>query len=258
MNLSSAILSSASYANIQTGLDPHVYTSGRWLRNDKLERDSRHISFDFESLCKRVIALCAGAVSIATYDKREGGFNRVFIFTTNNEKRVVARLPFALAGPSMLTTSSEVATIKYRMFCPFFGSKDKAATDCYDILVQSNTSIPIPKILDWSDDASNSIGSEYIIMEHSTGVQLAQRWPTMTGDQQIRCIETVYQKVKEMVDIKFSSYGSLYFGDSSLGSGSQQKLNQGFSIGPHCGSTYWDCRVGEPRYYHNVKPNRGP
>lgn len=99
-----------------TGLDPHVYTSGRWLRRDKPERDSRYISFDFDALCKRVVELCPGAVSITTYDKKEGGFNRVFIFTTDNAKRVVARLPFTLAGPPKLTTNSEVATIEYREF----------------------------------------------------------------------------------------------------------------------------------------------
>lgn len=44
----------------------------------------------------------------------------------------------------------------------------------------------------------------------------------MTGEQQIRCIEAIYQKVKEMVDIKFSVYGSLYFGDFSLGSASSK------------------------------------
>ena len=124
--------------------------------------------------------------------------------------------------------------------------------------MQSNTNIPIPKILDWNDDASNSIGSEYIIMEHSTGVQLHQKWPTMTGDQQIRCIKAIYQRVKEMVDLKFPVYGSLYFNDSPLGSASQHKLKQGFSTGPHCGAMYWNCHVGESRYYHNVAPNQGP
>lgn len=44
----------------------------------------------------------------------------------------------------------------------------------------------------------------------------------MTGEQQIRCIEAIYQKVKEMVDIKFSVYGSFYFGDFSLGSASSK------------------------------------
>jgi len=98
------------------GLDPHTYTGGRWLRHDKLERDSRYITFDFDALCRRVVELCPEAISIVTYDKKEGGFNRVFIFTTDNAKRVVARLPFAFAGPPTLTINSEVATIKYREF----------------------------------------------------------------------------------------------------------------------------------------------
>lgn len=34
-------------------------------------------------------------------------------FTTDNAKRVIAKLPFKLAGPPRLTTNSEVATIKY-------------------------------------------------------------------------------------------------------------------------------------------------
>ncbi|KAH7348627.1 kinase-like domain-containing protein [Rhexocercosporidium sp. MPI-PUGE-AT-0058] len=220
-----------------TGIDPHAYTSGGWLRHDRLERDSRYITFNFDALCRRVVELCPGAASITTYDKKEGGFNRVFIFTTDNAKRVVARLPFVLAGPPRLTTSSEVATIEY---------------------LQTNTSIPIPKILDWSNDASNSIGSEYIIMEHAAGVQLHQRWPTMAGDQQVRCINAIYQKVKEMVDIKFPAYGSLYFVDAPLDSGSKQTLNKRFCIGPHCGAIYWNCNVGESRYYHNTKPNQGP
>jgi Phosphotransferase enzyme family len=125
------------------------------------------------------------------------------------------------------------------------------------VLVQTNTSIPIPKILDWSDDASNAIGSEYIIMEHAAGVQLHQRWLTMAGDQQIRCINAIYQKVKEMVDIEFPAYGSLYFVDTPLDSAPKQTLNQAFCIGPHCGAIYWNCKVGESRYYHNTKPNQG-
>lgn len=95
-------------------LDPHTYTTGRWLRRDRLERDARYIRFDFDQLRKRVLELCHGAVSIASYEKKEGGFNRVFVFTCDNKRRVVARLPTRLAGPCKLTTNSEVATIKYR------------------------------------------------------------------------------------------------------------------------------------------------
>lgn len=46
--------------------------------------------------------------------RKRGVFNRVFIFTMDNGRRIVAKLPFVLAGPSMLTTSSEVATIQHR------------------------------------------------------------------------------------------------------------------------------------------------
>ncbi|CZS94624.1 uncharacterized protein RCO7_06641 [Rhynchosporium graminicola] len=124
--------------------------------------------------------------------------------------------------------------------------------------VQTNTSIPIPEIVGWSDDASNAIGSEYIIMEHAAGVQLHHKWPTVGGDQQVRCIDAIYQKVKEMVDIKFPAYGSLYFADAPLGADSKQTLDKRFCIGPHCGAIYWDCNACEPRYYHNTMPNQGP
>lgn len=95
--------------------DPYKYSAGRWLRDDKEHQDARHISVDFEALCRRVVDICPGADSILTFEKKEGGFNRVFVFKTNNEKKVVAKLPFTNAGPRQLTTRSEVATIQYCM-----------------------------------------------------------------------------------------------------------------------------------------------
>ena len=94
-------------------LDPRSYTAGRWLRCDKLHRESRYIEFDFHALCKRAIGLCPGAASIASHEKNEGGYNKVFTFTMNNGGRIVARLPTHIAGPPKLTTNSEVATIRY-------------------------------------------------------------------------------------------------------------------------------------------------
>jgi hypothetical protein len=106
---------SCRVSNTDAGPDPYNYTSGRWLRNDATERKSRYIRFDFKALCARVIKLCPGASSITSYDKKEGGFNRVFIFHMDNAKCIVARLSFSLAGLARLTTHSEVATITYRM-----------------------------------------------------------------------------------------------------------------------------------------------
>ena len=100
-------------ADVCTGLDLYKYTSGRWLLRDNLERDSRNLNFDFDALRRRIIALCPGATSIIKYEKKEGGYNRAFIFTCDNARRIVARLPFSVAGPARLTTNSEVATITY-------------------------------------------------------------------------------------------------------------------------------------------------
>lgn len=103
-------------ANVTAEIKPHNYTSGRWLRRDKLEIDSRYIQFNFGALCQKVIELCPGASHIQNCRKIEGGFNRVFIFTLDSSKTIVARLPFRLAGPAKLTTISEVATVRYCQF----------------------------------------------------------------------------------------------------------------------------------------------
>jgi hypothetical protein len=124
--------------------------------------------------------------------------------------------------------------------------------------VQAETGIPIPKILDWSDDASNAIGSEYIIMEHASGISLHEKWPIMNVSDQIRCIGAICQKLKEIVDLNIPAYGSLYFVGTPYLRTSKVPLNQEFCIGPHCGAMYWNCNVGQPRYYHDVKPNQGP
>ena len=93
--------------------DPHHYTSGRWLRSDELERRCRFVDFDFTELCKRAIDVCPGAKHLLRYEKKEGASNRVFVMVMDNDAKVVARVPFSVAGPPRLTTNSEVATMAY-------------------------------------------------------------------------------------------------------------------------------------------------
>lgn len=125
----------------------------------------------------------------------------------------------------------------------------------FSTTVQQKTSIPIPRVLDWSDDASNNIGTEFIITEHASGTHLPEIWPRMTGDQRVRCIENIYSNLKEVVDIDFPAYGSIYFANNPMLS-SAHALDREFCIGPHCGNTYWES--GGARYYHHSRPNQGP
>jgi hypothetical protein len=70
--------------------------------------------FDFSALCQRAVSACPGATKVVKYEKREGGFNRVFLLKMDNGLCVVARIPTDIAGPARLTTNSEVATMTYR------------------------------------------------------------------------------------------------------------------------------------------------
>lgn len=85
-----------------------------------------------------------------------------------------------------------------------------------------------------------------------------QKWPTMSGKQQITCIHAISLNIKQIAKIEFPAYGSLYFADILMDSACKQPWIHGFCIGPHCGTMYWDCNVGEGRYYDSTRPNRGP
>lgn len=124
--------------------------------------------------------------------------------------------------------------------------------------MQKKTAIPIPQILDWSDDASNQIGSEYIIAHRATGTSLHERWPSMTSKEQVKCIDGLFRKLKAMVDMDFSAYGSIYFNDSPVPSSSTlQSLDEEFSIGPHCGEMWWACGARKHANHHGTA-HHGP
>ena len=95
-------------------------------------------------------------------------------------------------------------------------------------------------------------------MEQAKGVQLHQIWPAMSLEQQIACTGAIIKSVKQMAAIDFNAYGSLYFDNVDIDSVLKHSFTPGYVIGPHCGTTYWDCEVREPRYYSSVKSNRGP
>jgi len=124
-------------------------------------------------------------------------------------------------------------------------------------LVRKNTNIPVPKVLEWNDDETNPIGTEYIIMEHAPGVQLHGLWPGMIPEQHMLTVKALTKLIQSMATLEFPAYGSLYFADAPIEQQFKVPLGD-FCIGPHCGREYWDCTAGEARYYDQRKPNRGP
>ena len=249
----SPLFSGGWHSNPGSVQGPGAYSSGRWLRHDRIERAARYIEFDFEQLCQKVLQVCHTAHSIRSWEKKEGGYNQAFIFTLDNARRVVARLPARISGPAGLTTHSEVATIEYcKRSLAWFSVSDNR------IAVQSSTTIPIPKILAWNDSTSDPIGAEYIIMEHAAGCQLHECWPAMSIQQRIACVGAIVKCVAQTAAVKCDVFGSLYFDSVDIDDMLKSPFAPGYIVGPHCGSTYWDCDIREPRYYVSAAANRGP
>ncbi|KAF2221656.1 kinase-like domain-containing protein [Elsinoe ampelina] len=213
--------------------DPYHYSCGRWLRDDTARRQARHMKFNFQLLCDRVVKLSPGATAVKSWHKKEGGFNRVFIMDLDSGARLVARVPYPDVGlPQTLSTASEVATIAY---------------------LQQHTSVPIPKVVEWNTDPRNDVGCEYIIMEEARGVLLSHKWNGMTTPQRVSCMDSIFQNMKQLHDLNFPGYGSVHSDNISSLELTKLGLETGFYLSQHCGTRYWD---GGSRTCTSL--NRGP
>ncbi|PPQ82668.1 hypothetical protein CVT24_004340, partial [Panaeolus cyanescens] len=144
--------------------DLYNYTAGRWVYNDALRREERKVVFDVAGLSK----LAAESVNqsptdvVNTSKLAEGGFNRTFIVTFRDDRKVVARIPYPITVPNYYAIASEVATIEYQRTC----------------------GIPVPEIYGYSADSDNIAGTPYILMEFIPGPTLSDVWRNL-GDEEV-------------------------------------------------------------------------
>ena len=105
--------------------------------------------------------------------------------------------------------------------------------------VKSKTGVPVPKVLAWSSKPdSDSVETEYIIMEHIPGVALNEVWSQMTKVQNIDFIERLGSLVKELCALIFGALGSLYLNTADKPPRTHY-IDEQFCIGPHCGRQFW-------------------
>jgi hypothetical protein len=99
--------------------------------------------------------------------------------------------------------------------------------------------VPVPQVLAWSSGSeSGSVGIEYIIMEHVSGVALKDVWSQMTELQHIEFIESIGGLMKELCALDFGALGSLYLNIADKPPGAQP-IDGEYCIGPHCGRQFW-------------------
>jgi len=70
--------------------------------------------------------------------------------------------------------------------------------------------LPVPQVLAWSAK-SDEIGSEYIVMERSAGVELQQKWDNMTGPTVRKAIEEVIEAENRFSKNTLSQIGGIYY-----------------------------------------------
>lgn len=114
------------------------------------------------------------------------------------------------------------------------------------MIVREHTTVPVPKILAWNDDALNPVGAEYIIMEKAPGVQLYKVWDEIQEYHRLRLIESLTKMERQLSAIQLPAYGALYLRDSISNTsklvplGSSVDPNHSYCIGPHCGPSWTD------------------
>ncbi|KAB8275285.1 kinase-like domain-containing protein [Aspergillus minisclerotigenes] len=173
----------------------YEYTNGHFLINEEHQYRQRYVKFDLSQLCDTAAAVGGTKSPIVAIEKMEGGFCKALLMRKADGSEIVTKLPSKLAGPPKYSTVSEVATLKY---------------------VQQHTSIPVPRVLAWECDSSNSVGSEYILMEKAPGVQLYLKWGDMDGKSRLALTNHLVKLESQLASVHFPLPGSLYLRDSCL------------------------------------------
>ncbi|OJJ45089.1 hypothetical protein ASPZODRAFT_676262 [Penicilliopsis zonata CBS 506.65] len=168
------------------------YRNGRFLINEGYELAKRYAPFNVDALCEIIAALPQVSSPVASIDKKEGGYNKGLLVTAENGRQVVAKIPCLNIVPPWYGTASEVAVLQ---------------------MVREQTSIPVSKVLTWSDTKSNPVGSEYIVLEKSHGTQLTALWDDLKEQDRVQLIRAFARLESQLTGIKFPAYGSLFMRD---------------------------------------------
>ncbi|EFR04039.1 phosphotransferase enzyme family protein [Nannizzia gypsea CBS 118893] len=168
------------------------FTRGRFVLDEKEQMSKRRVSFDMNELA-RIAASSVGAKRCINIEKcADGMFNKAYVFTLDNERQVIGKVPNPNAGIPHYTTASEVATIDF---------------------MRNVLKTPAPEVYAWSSrlDGRNKVGAEYMIMEKLDGIPLGKVWPTLDPADQMKIFLQVFDYQRVWTATKFASFGSLYY-----------------------------------------------
>ncbi|KAL1851184.1 hypothetical protein Plec18170_006508 [Paecilomyces lecythidis] len=194
--------------------------------NENLRLAERRVPFDVDALAKVVCSSIDRPLSslISITKLAEGGFNRILQGTFDDGYQVLARIPYHTTVPRRLAVASEAATL--------------------DLL--SSHDIPVPKVLGYSPDRTNPVGTEYLLLEKLEGVPLSEQWFTMDNKTRVKIMRQIVDIEKRVMSIPLPASGSIYYRCDLKSSGSAISITtepfptrDGFAIGPSSQLEWW-------------------
>ncbi|KAH7386943.1 kinase-like domain-containing protein [Phaeosphaeria sp. MPI-PUGE-AT-0046c] len=206
------------------------YTSGRWLWDEEAQLRARYRRFNVLELQNAAINVL-GARNCSKMSKiGEGNFNKIFKLTMDDQSVIIARIPHPNAGPPTVTTASEVATIDF---------------------ARSVLGIPVPKVLGYSADAANPVGSEYILMEEAKGVQLSSIWNNLEIDDQAIILKSLMEIDAKFLAISLDRFGAIFYAKDmpnydpaeirgQVSAAVKKDVRRRFVVGPTVEREFWE------------------
>ncbi|KAK6432430.1 hypothetical protein LTR95_011400 [Oleoguttula sp. CCFEE 5521] len=179
--------------NIGTDLsctaDIFNFTKGRFVTNEQHELAQRHRTFNVRELAQHAARSVKADRCLSIRKYPDGMYNRVLLFSMDNGKEVVAKIPNPNSGQPHLTTASEVATMKF--------AREVLRT-------------PLPEEYAWSSRAQETlVGAEFILMEKMNGVELEHFSPGMKIQDRLEVVKAIAEYQKSWASVSFDKFGSL-------------------------------------------------
>ncbi|PLB44146.1 hypothetical protein P170DRAFT_513400 [Aspergillus steynii IBT 23096] len=161
------------------------------LFNEGLRLAERRVPFNVDALstaiCKAANKPANDLTSITKI--AEGGFNRILQATFRDGYEVISRIPYNSTVPKHYAVASEAATLG---------------------LLRAN-GLPVPKVLGYSPDRTNAVGTEYLLLEKLQGSPLSDQWFTMDNKARVKIMKQIVDLERRFMTIEFPASGSLYY-----------------------------------------------
>ncbi|EGE00955.1 protein kinase subdomain-containing protein [Trichophyton equinum CBS 127.97] len=206
------------------------FTRGRFVINEKEQLSERHVRFDIKRLAQEAARSVGAKYCIDIQKCADGMFNKAYIFTLDNDKQVIGKVPNPNAGIPYYTTASEVATLDF---------------------MRNVLKTPAPEVYAWNSrkDKENNVGAEYIIMEKFDGIQLGRIWLSLDPSDKMKIFLQIFEYQRLWTEKRFNAFGSLYYRDDledsvcmPLADEKDDRINglDRFAIGPATGREWSD------------------